>query len=70
MMVERMKISAIRYLGFSIEVPDIMRFYAERTARGVNFTSPPQKQPWGGTMTHIADCDRNTFSIVQREDTG
>lgn len=56
-----------RYLGFSLEVEDINAFYARLKQEGVEFTGAPEKQFWGGTMTHIVDPSKNTFSIVQVE---
>lgn len=53
-----------RYLGFSLEVDDIESFYNRHT-QNVNFTGPPKEQVWGGVMTHVVDCDGNTFSIVE-----
>jgi predicted enzyme related to lactoylglutathione lyase len=55
-----------RYLGFSVEVEDIFGFHTLCKKRGVTFTGPPEKQIWGGLMTHIEDCSGNTFSVVQR----
>ncbi len=54
-----------RYLGFSIEVPDIHEFYRASTSKGVMFTGPPEPQAWGGIMTHVEDCNGNSFSVVQ-----
>ncbi len=54
-----------RYLGFSIEVPDIDNFYRSLSSRGVTFTGPPEAQAWGGIMTHVEDCNGNSFSVVQ-----
>ncbi|AXN30722.1 hypothetical protein CKF94_06270 [Vibrio coralliilyticus] len=54
-----------RFLGFSLEVKNIRSFYETLTARDVEFTGPPEKQLWGGLMTHIVDCNKNSFSIVQ-----
>ena len=56
-----------RYLGFSLEVEDINAFYARLKQEGVEFTGAPEKQFWGGIMTHIVDPNKNTFSIVQVE---
>lgn len=53
-----------RYLGFSLVAEDIDAFYEAARARGVSFTGPPQKQSWGGVMTHVTDCSGNVFSIV------
>ncbi len=57
-----------RYLGFSVEVPDIHQYYAAALARGVQFTGEPEKQPWGGIMTHITDCSGNSFSVIEGKD--
>lgn len=54
-----------RYLGFSIEVPDINKFYRSSSSRGVTFTGPPEQQAWGGVMTHVEDCNGNSFSVVE-----
>lgn len=55
-----------RYLGFSVAVEDIFVFYRECRERSVTFTGPPEKQDWGGVMTHIRDCSDNSFSVVQQ----
>ena len=57
-----------RYLGFSIEVPDIDDFYRSLSSRGVAFTGPPERQAWAGFMTHVEDCNGNSFSVVQIDD--
>ena len=56
-----------RFLGFSLEVKDIELFYNESLELGLKFTHPPEKQNWGGTMTHVIDCSGNTFSMVQND---
>ena len=33
--------------------------------KGVEFVGPPEKQAWGGIMTHVRDVSDNTLSIVQ-----
>ena len=55
------------YRGFSLAVQDIDAFYKAALERGVAFTHPPLKQPWGGMMTHVSDEDGNIFSIVEAE---
>lgn len=55
-----------RYLGFSVAVDDVFAFHKECCERGVTFTTPPEKQDWGGVMTHIRDCSGNSFSVVQQ----
>ncbi len=54
-----------RYLGFSVEVDDIFVFHTDGEKRGVTFTNAPEKQAWGGVMTHVQDCAGNNFSVVQ-----
>ena len=57
-----------RYLGFSIEVDDIGEFYRRISGKGGKFTGPPEKQVWGGIMTHLEDCSGNSFSVIQAGD--
>ncbi len=57
------------FLGFSLEVDNIDIFYATAQKQGVHFTGPPEKQSWGGLMAHIIDSSKNTFSVVQINDT-
>ena len=63
--VEEGEFEAGRYLGFSLETEDIESFHNTMKHRGVKFTGIPEKQGWGGLMTHIEDCSGNVFSIVQ-----
>jgi len=56
-----------RFLGFSIDVVDIDAFYQSKRALGVKFTGPPEKQAWGGIMTHVVDASGNSFSIVKSQ---
>ncbi|MCB1691257.1 MAG: VOC family protein [Pseudomonadales bacterium] len=58
-----------RYLGFSLEVPDVRAFYDDAVARDIPFAHPPEIQPWGGIMTHVIDPDGNVFSVIQMEET-
>lgn len=54
-----------RFLGFSLETKNIAKSYETLRSNGVRFTGPPEKQTWGGTMTHIIDCSGNSFSLVE-----
>lgn len=65
---ERGEFESGRYLGFSLAVDDIDAYYNAGVERGLPFLHPPQRQPWGGTMTHVRDDDGNVFSIVQVEE--
>lgn len=54
-----------RFLGVSFEVSNIATTYADMKAQGVEFTSPPTKQPWGGVLAHFKDLDGNTVTLVE-----
>ena len=53
-----------RFLGVSLQVSDIAAVYQELRAKGVDFLSPPEKQPWGGTLAHLRDPDGNVISLL------
>lgn len=44
---------------------NVERTYEELRARGVEFTGPPQKQPWG-TFAVMTDPDGNQFVLASR----
>jgi len=44
---------------------NVQRTYDDLCARGVEFVSPPQKQPWG-TFTILKDPDGNQFVLSSR----
>ncbi len=52
-----------RHTGISFAVPDIDAAYRDLSAKGVRFTMPPSKQPWGGYMALFADPDGNVFYL-------
>jgi len=62
--IEAGEFDAGRYLGFSLEVPDVLSLY-NRLNEVVRFSGPPQEQEWGGIMTHVTDSSGNTLSIVE-----
>lgn len=53
-----------RFIGISLQVDDIEATYSELTAKGVIFTSPPEKQSWGGTLAHFKDPDSNIITLL------
>jgi RNA polymerase sigma factor (sigma-70 family) len=53
-----------RIAGISLTVPDIEAAYDTLTARGVDFTGPPQRQFWGGVRTDFHDPDGNQLTLV------
>ena len=54
-----------RQTGVGFVVDDLVAAHAALEARGVRFTMPPEKQPWGGFMALFADTDGNTFYLDQ-----
>ena len=53
-----------RFLGISLRVGHIETTYEELKARGVEFTSPPEKQPWGGSLAHFKDPAGNILTLM------
>ena len=53
-----------RFVGVSIEVDDIHSVYNQLTESGVEFTSKPSQQPWGGTLAHFKDLDGNVLTLL------
>jgi lactoylglutathione lyase len=54
-----------RHTGIGLEVADLEREHARLQARGVLFTMPPTRQPWGGFMALVSDPDGNVFYLDQ-----
>ncbi len=54
-----------RHTGVGLGVADLAKAYEELRRRGVRFTMPPQKQPWGGFMATFSDPDGNVFYLDQ-----
>lgn len=58
--------SSARIGGFSgvgFDVDDIQATYDDLVAKGVQFTEPLKKQPWGAMMAQFADPDGNIFML-------
>ena len=53
-----------RFVGISIQIDDIHATYDSLRAKGVKFTGPPEKQPWGGSLAHFADPDGNVLTLL------
>jgi lactoylglutathione lyase len=53
-----------RFVGVSLEVPDIFATYKILAERGVDFVAPPEKQPWGGVLAHLRDPDGNVLTLL------
>lgn len=56
-------------IGFSphfvVESDDIQAIYQELSSRGVEFTQPPTRQPWGMMMAQFKDLYGNVIVLVQ-----
>jgi predicted enzyme related to lactoylglutathione lyase len=57
-----------RHTGIGFGVADLAAVHAELVGKGVRFTMPPTKQPWGGFMATFADPDGNVFYLDQLRD--
>ena len=53
-----------RYLGVSLQVDDVQSTYDELVAKGVKFTSTPEKQAWGGVLANFQDPSGNTITLM------
>jgi predicted enzyme related to lactoylglutathione lyase len=54
-----------RHTGIGLGVADLDASYRELDRKGVKFTMPPQRQPWGGYMAMIADPEGNILVLDQ-----
>jgi len=54
-----------RVTGITLTVPDIETAYRSLSAKGVRFSGPPAKQPWGAMMTSLFDPDGNELSLLE-----
>ena len=53
-----------RFVGVSLRVDDIDGVYGALRGKGVSFTSPPEKQSWGGSLAHFHDPDGNVLTLL------
>ncbi len=53
-----------RFVGVSLQVDDIDATHQSLKAKGVEFTAPPEKQPWGGALAHFKDPDGNRLTLL------
>jgi lactoylglutathione lyase len=53
-----------RFVGVSLQVPDIFATYKVLAERGVEFVAPPEKQPWGGVLAHLRDPEGNVLTLL------
>jgi predicted enzyme related to lactoylglutathione lyase len=60
------KLGGLTGIGFG--VPDVDAAYESLKAKGVTFTMPPKRQPWGGYMGMFVDHDGNEFYLQPLEE--
>ena len=53
-----------RFIGVSLQIPDILAAYKTLVERGVDFVAPPEKQAWGGVLAHLRDPDGNVVTLL------
>ncbi len=53
-----------RFVGVSLEVPDIEATHKTLVERGVQFLAPPARQPWGGVLANFRDPDGNVITLL------
>jgi len=51
--------------GIIFETSDINKTYQELKSKGVKFTTPPNKRPWGEITANFIDLDGNEFKLVE-----
>jgi len=54
-----------RHTGIGLAVADLEAEHARLSRRGVAFSMPPTRQPWGGFMALALDPDGNVFYLDQ-----
>ncbi len=54
-----------RHTGVGFVVADVTKAAGELEAKGVVFSMPPSKQPWGGFMAMFKDPDGNVYYLDQ-----
>jgi predicted enzyme related to lactoylglutathione lyase len=51
-------------LGFN--VPNLEKFYEDMTTQGVQFSMPPTKQDFGGTLAQFVDSEGGCCSVAEQ----
>ena len=53
-----------RVTGITLTAPDVEAAHRSLSAKGVRFSRPPARQPWGGLMTSFFDPDGSEISLL------
>ena len=54
-----------RFTAITLTVPDVEAVYSSLSSKGVRFSGPPARQPWGAVMTSFFDPDGNEISLLE-----
>ncbi len=57
-----------RHTGIGVVVPDLEQAYAELSRSGVEFSMPPTRQAWGGSLAMFQDPDGNVLFLDQQRE--
>jgi len=57
-----------RHTGIGIGVANLQAAFEELSRKGVKFTMPPTRQPWGGTLAMFSDPEGNVMFLDQLRD--
>ena len=53
-----------RPTGITLMTADIQATYRSLTSKGVRFSGPPARQPWGGILASFFDLDGNEIDLT------
>ena len=59
-----------RTTGIALGVPDVQAAYDDLRGKAVNFTQPPERQEWGGTIATFADSEGNLIRLHEERPDG
>ena len=59
-----------RTKGVALGVSDVQAAHDELTGKGVTFSQPPKRQPWGATVATFADPEGNLIRLHEEQPDG
>lgn len=54
-----------RFVGVTLLVDNLADTYERLISNSVEFTSKPERQPWGGILAHLKDLDGNILTLME-----
>jgi predicted enzyme related to lactoylglutathione lyase len=54
-----------RFTAITLTVRDVEGAYRSLSSKGVRFSQPPTREPWGGVLTSFFDPDGNEISLLE-----